>query len=197
MKRRRPGPLVGFYTLIFSHVIVSFFLYFFVFWYSLFFLFLFLISFFSFSCLSFSFLIAFLFCLFWLLPPMKIMDFAKKISFILLKIFFYWSYHKNSNFKLHLKLPSKRESVYSENERSHPTSVILKIVWQHPNLFKISNTQEICSVQYIYIYMYIYTPMSRVYTTLFIRKLKTKKVGHHPPSTIQIKKMSSGLKVRS
>ena len=88
MKRRRPGPLVGFDTLSFSHVIVSFFLYFFVFWYSLFFLFLFLISFFSFSCLSFSFLIAFLFCLFWLLVSIKITDFAKKISFILLKIFF-------------------------------------------------------------------------------------------------------------
>ena len=34
-------------------------------------------------------------------------------------------------------------------------------------------------------YIYIYTPMSEVYTTLFSRKFKTKKVRDHPPSLIR------------
>ena len=45
----------------------------------------------------------------------------------------------------------------------------------------------VCSPPRPLIYI-TYTPMLKVYTILFKRKLKTKKVGPHPPPTTKIKK---------
>ena len=65
-------------------------------------------------------------------------------------------------------------------KKNPPNNVILKIVENFFNLMKKLNPQEICSAQ-IYIYMCIYTPVFKLYTVLFSRDSKTKKVRHQHP----------------
>ena len=92
--------------------------------------------------------------------------------------------------KLGLKNTLKDREVWKHFLKNPPTSVILKIVMKISNLSKILNPQEICSAQ---IYMLIYTPMSTLYTTLFSRDLKTKKVRHPHPHQHQNKTKVFGV----
>ena len=108
-----------------------------------------------------------------------------------------YSDHKKSNLKLGLRNTPWDREVRSHFWKNHPTSLIFDNIWATRQFVEnIKPTRNLLCIL-IYIYMYIYTYNTHVKSNyhIIIKKIVDHK--SRTPPTTQIKKMSSGLKVRS
>ena len=83
---------------------------------------------------------------------------------------YYISMKKNYSKKFLLIVLTRQ--VYSQKVKNHPSSRILKMFGEHPNLSKFLNPQDICSAKFPFIYLYSY--VLTIYC-ISINKFKDKK----------------------